>query len=116
MSTGFGSVFAESIFKVKKTKGYPKESGKEIQVYDNNRLYLFLFILIFGLGFLLTRLFSLSFFEGQRYRRLSTENRIREAKVIAPRGIIYDRKGIPLVRNIPVFQTKSGLRYFDQKE
>ncbi len=62
-------------------------------------------ILLISLVFaiLLFRLFHLQVFEGERYRRLAEENRFRIIKIPAPRGIIYDRNGIPLVGNIPNF-------------
>lgn len=39
--------------------------------------------------------------EGTKYRELSEGNRLRILKIPAPRGIIYDRNKIPLVKNIP---------------
>lgn len=49
------------------------------------------------------RLFQLQLYDGSRYRQLSEENRFRIVKIPAPRGIIYDRNGIPLVENVPTF-------------
>ena len=39
--------------------------------------------------------------EGEKYARMAKRNSIREIPVPAPRGIIYDRFGEPLVRNTP---------------
>lgn len=52
---------------------------------------------------LVVRLFQLQIYDGARYRQLSEENRFRIVKIPAPRGIIYDRNGIPLVENVPYF-------------
>lgn len=41
--------------------------------------------------------------EGNRYKQLSENNRLRIIKTTAPRGIIYDRNGTQLVENIPFF-------------
>jgi len=57
---------------------------------------------ILFLGFAL-RLWQLQVIEGDRYRKLAESNRIHTVKVPAPRGIIYDRNGIPLVQNVPAF-------------
>lgn len=52
------------------------------------------------LGF---RLWQLQVLDSDKYKRLSEDNRLRILKTPAPRGIIYDRNGIPLVKNIPFF-------------
>lgn len=50
--------------------------------------------------FVLTlRLWQLQVVRGSEYRELSTENRLRVEKIPAPRGIIFDRNGFPLVKN-----------------
>ncbi len=64
--------------------------------------FLFGAVLLFGLGLLIARLFSLTVIEGENYRKLAINNRLREVRILAPRGIIYDRNGLPLVRNIPL--------------
>ncbi len=60
--------------------------------------------LIIALFFILTiRIWQLQILQGKEYRRLSEENRLHIVKVAAPRGIIYDRNGIPLVKNSPYY-------------
>ena len=49
------------------------------------------------------RLWQLQILEGTQYKNLSENNRLRALKTPAPRGIIYDRNNIPLVKNIPFF-------------
>ncbi|MDA8215341.1 MAG: penicillin-binding protein 2 [Nitrospiraceae bacterium] len=49
------------------------------------------------------RLWQLQILDGDKYKRLSEDNRLRILKTPAPRGIIYDRNGMPLVKNIPFF-------------
>ena len=49
------------------------------------------------------RLWDLQVIKGSKYGEMAENNRLRVVKVPAPRGIIYDRDKIPLVRNIPSF-------------
>jgi penicillin-binding protein 2 len=52
---------------------------------------------------ILLRLWQLQVLEGDKYRQLSENNRLRILSTPAPRGIIYDRNGIPLVKNVPLY-------------
>ena len=55
-------------------------------------------------GFLALRarqLWYLQVLEGGRLQELSDKNRIRIRPVAAPRGILFDRNGLPLVDNRP---------------
>ncbi len=58
-----------------------------------------------GVGFLvlLGQLWYLQVLEGARLRELSEKNRIRVRLAAAPRGVLFDRNGIPLVDNRPAF-------------
>jgi hypothetical protein len=49
------------------------------------------------------RLFQLQILEGQLYRDQAYENRIRTISIPSPRGVVYDRNGVLLVRNVPQF-------------
>ncbi|MGB9911709.1 MAG: penicillin-binding transpeptidase domain-containing protein [Microgenomates group bacterium] len=70
------------------------------------RIYLFYLSLIFGVGGLLARSGELQLVRGYYYQQLAEGNRIKKEIIPAPRGIIYDRKGQPLVRNIPIYRKK----------
>ncbi len=62
-------------------------------------------LLILGiLGLFCWRLWSIQFIQGEYYRTLADRQRLREMYIPAARGIIYDRNGIPLVRNVPSFK------------
>src|SRR5690625_917206 len=41
--------------------------------------------------------------EGEEYLKTSQENDLKEIPILAPRGVIYDRKGKALVTNEPIF-------------
>ena len=51
----------------------------------------------------LVRLWQLQVVRGADFRKASENNRLRIEDIYAPRGIIYDRNGIPLVKNVPSF-------------
>ncbi|MCK7470037.1 MAG: hypothetical protein MZU95_03950 [Desulfomicrobium escambiense] len=57
-----------------------------------------IFVLVLGL-----RLLQLQVIESDKYKRLSEQNRLRILRVPAARGIIFDRNGVALVKNIPYF-------------
>ncbi|MDP1845583.1 MAG: penicillin-binding protein 2 [Candidatus Moranbacteria bacterium] len=60
-----------------------------------------LVILIFFL--LAARVFYLQVVKGAHYSELSRENRTRYLAVKAPRGLVFDRNGKKLTRNVPSF-------------
>jgi len=63
------------------------------------------FLAILGI---FARLFYLQVIQGGYYRYLADNNRTRTVIVHAPRGIILDRNGTPLVFNVPGFRKKVG--------
>ena len=58
-----------------------------------------------AIGFvgLIGQLWYLQALEGGRLQEMSEKNRIRIRPVAAPRGILFDRNGLPLVDNRPAF-------------
>lgn len=111
--TTFGPVFGETILKGRKKIDSFTSTSEDRSTL---RIYIFLVILIAGISVLFIRLFSLTMVSGLQYKRLSQENRIREIGLPAPRGIIYDRNKIPLVRNIPIFKTSEGEIFFTKPQ
>lgn len=67
------------------------------------RSYLFRVGFILGFAILVVQLWSLQVVQGENYRELADANRFRLTQVPASRGIIYDRNGELLVRNLPVY-------------
>jgi penicillin-binding protein 2 len=49
------------------------------------------------------QLWYLQVLEGGRFQEASDKNRIRVRPIAAPRGILFDRQGLPLVDNRPAF-------------
>src|SRR5437764_7984426 len=52
---------------------------------------------------LIGQLWYLQVLEGGRFLDASDKNRLRIRPIAAPRGILYDRHGVPLVDNRPTF-------------
>lgn len=63
---------------------------------------LFLLVVLFSL--LILRLFYLQVLRGSYFKDLSDSNRTRTKILAAPRGVILDRNGKPLVSNSPAFK------------
>lgn len=53
---------------------------------------------------IVARLFYLQVYEADKYRTMSEENRISSRILVPPRGVIYDRNGVPLADNKQNFQ------------
>jgi penicillin-binding protein 2 len=63
----------------------------------------FVFVVFLALCALIGRLTQVQILEGERFAAAARENQIRRIPVAAPRGRIYDRNGVVLVRSRPSF-------------
>lgn len=61
------------------------------------------YLILFGFLIILLRLWQLQLLQGDELRKTSESNRLRIIRVSAPRGIIFDRNGIPLLKNTSYF-------------
>lgn len=113
MTNPFGSIFGEEISHTKSRRIHALPILQDDHEAPRSLLVFFV-ILCFSFSVLFAKLFEVTILQGNTLRHLSVENRIREEKIIAPRGIMYDRNGEKLVRNIPVFKSKSNELYFGQ--
>ena len=52
-------------------------------------------------GILLGRMVYLQLWRGEYYTKQSDGNRLRQSRIIAPRGLIFDKNGKELVNNLP---------------
>lgn len=95
-----GPIFGESIStgKIKRRSYDEKESPRGL------RFYLIPVLIISAIFFIVLRLFFLQIVQGNYYRMLSDGNRKKTILIHAPRGIIFDRNGMPLVYNVPGFR------------
>ena len=62
------------------------------------------------------RLWYLQIINGAELRQFSEQNSIKETKIPAPRGIIYDRNGEVLVENLPGFEVTLSPQYVSNLE
>jgi penicillin-binding protein 2 len=66
---------------------------------ESERIFRISYIVIAAFLLLIMRLWQLQILQGSKYRELSEVNRLRIITIPAPRGILFDRNGIPLVKN-----------------
>jgi penicillin-binding protein 2 len=62
------------------------------------------------------RLWHLQFVRGEYYRDRASVQSTRPVNISAPRGIVYDRSGTPLVRNVPSFDVTVVPAYLPDDE
>jgi len=93
-----GFAFGDHIQTEKINRRHYKEA-----VFRMRPLILLVLIILFS-GILLLKLVTIQILNGEYYRSLSDSNRIRTTIIYAPRGVILDRNGVPLVFNQPGFR------------
>ncbi|MHB1043629.1 MAG: penicillin-binding protein 2 [Eubacteriales bacterium] len=74
-----------------------------------------IFLAIVGAFFLVLviRLGYMQLFQNDRFSTLARENRMRLITITAPRGEVFDRKGVRLVGNQPVYTVSINLGNYD---
>lgn len=76
---------------------------KKTEPYRGWRLTLFQIVVVLAFILLAARTYELQFTQGQQWLELAEENRISRRPIAAARGVIQDRFGKPLARNVPAF-------------
>jgi len=99
-----GVAFGDFIISGKSTR----HTGNFYDEKRNMRGFFLLFCGCLAILIVLFRLFYLQVIQGNYYRYLADNNRTRTVIVHAPRGIISDRNGTPLVFNVPGFRKTDG--------
>ena len=99
------SIEAEEIFlDSKKIKESPESEREKLEFpIKKGRVYFLYFLIAALLLILFIRVVDLQIINGSYWRELAESNRIRSYPIKALRGIIYDRKGDPLLFNKPKF-------------
>lgn len=100
-----GFAFAEHI-KTEKIKRRKYEDDPKSPL--RSRGFLLPVLLIIAAILIVFKLFSLQVIHGEDYKKLSDSNRTRTVVIHAPRGVIFDRNGEPLVYNVPGFRQTEG--------
>lgn len=94
-----GPVFFDYLHTEKIPKRHYREAGEH-----HIRYLLIPLVIVIFLGLLFVRLGYLQIIQGSYYHQLSDSNRIRSIPIHAPRGVIFDRNGNPLVINSPGYR------------
>ncbi|HEY7133332.1 MAG TPA: penicillin-binding protein 2 [Candidatus Limnocylindrales bacterium] len=84
----------------------PYLDGRHEYSRPNTRFLVFGLAMILAIGGLTTRLFYLQIVNGGQFAALSEGNRTASEAVPSARGLIYDRNGVALVKNVPTFAVK----------
>lgn len=79
-----------------------KDTAAERRLFQRRALVVLAFVLLL-LGVLLARMYQLQVIEHDTYTTLSDKNRVQVQSVAPTRGLIYDRNGVLLAENRPVF-------------
>jgi penicillin-binding protein 2 len=70
---------------------------------ESEKISIIIYFVIIVFLLLIMRLWQLQMLQGSEYRKLSEANRLRIIAIPSPRGIIFDRNGMPLVKNSPYY-------------
>jgi penicillin-binding protein 2 len=81
-------------------------SSRKRRIFANQRILILLSVALLVLSLFVLRLWDLQIVRGAEYTDRAVNNRLREEAISAPRGIIYDRTGKPLVVNAPNFEVQ----------
>lgn len=73
-------------------------------------------VFVFLLAIFVLRLFNLQIMRGEEYVARADDNRFDRVSIPAPRGVIYDRNGYLLVRNIPTYNIVITPAYLPDSE
>lgn len=85
--------------------------NEQLQVYQERFRFLYLAVILIGvlLGF---RLWYLQVLQGDNFKRIAEENRLKKVVEPAPRGMIFDRNRKLLLDNQPTFSLVVTPQYF----
>lgn len=99
-----GKAFHDSVISEKRIP--TREVNEDAQIWWLGVGRVLIFVIFFCIAFfiLLWRLFDLTVVRGHHFRNLADGNRTRELIRHAPRGVLLDRTGKPLVTNIPYYR------------
>ncbi|TGN38186.1 penicillin-binding protein 2 [Marinobacter confluentis] len=79
-----------------------KDTAAERRLFQRRATVMLVLVLAL-LGILIARMYQLQIVEHDIYTTLSDKNRVQVQSVAPPRGLVYDRNGVLLAENRPVF-------------
>jgi penicillin-binding protein 2 len=99
-----GKAFSDSVSITEKKATHMSRSQRSSWWLGAGRALIFATILFVAFFVLLWRMFDLTIIRGHEFRTLADNNRTRELIIHAPRGLLLDRTGKPLVANIAQYR------------
>ncbi len=93
---------------------YVSNPDEAKEYWGRYRYFYFGFILVFSI--FTVRLWYLQILSGTELREFSEKNRIKQNKIMAPRGLLLDREGRVMVENLPGFEVVISPQYVDNLE
>lgn len=93
---------------------YVSNPDEAKEYWGRYRLIYLFFIIVFLL--FIFRLWYLQILSGSELREFSEKNRIKQNKILAPRGLMLDREGRTLVENLPGFEVVISPQYVSNLE
>ncbi|MHB8871273.1 MAG: penicillin-binding protein 2 [Candidatus Doudnabacteria bacterium] len=87
-----------ALFQASEPDDYYEGQSEDSRITFYVSIVVLVFLVLFG------RLIVLQIAQGEHFRTLADQNRLRVQAIIAPRGIIYDSQGKQLVENVPSFE------------
>ncbi len=90
---------------------YVSNPDEAKEYWGRYRYFYLTFFLVFSV--FTVRLWYLQILSGTELREFSEKNRIKQNKIIAPRGLMLDREGRVLVENLPGFEVVISPQYVD---
>jgi penicillin-binding protein 2 len=103
-----GHAIGDSVSSGKRPLRVGRKWNSEVDGPGNIFRFSFLRIFLVAIFLILfASLARLQIFQGAYYRGLANGNRIRENILHAPRGVVFDRNGVPLLVNIPAFRLRN---------
>ncbi len=88
---------------------------EEAKSYQSRYKILYVFIALTVITFVF-RLFWLQAILGNELRAFSEKNRVKQNKIVSPRGLLLDRNGATLVENLPGFEAIISPQYIENKK
>jgi len=85
--------------------------NQQLEIYQDRFRYLYFVITAVAI-LLVFRLWYLQILQGEKFKRFSEENRLKKIKIVAPRGMIFDRNRKLLIDNQPTFSLTITPQYF----
>jgi penicillin-binding protein 2 len=92
-----------------------KDTAAERRLFQRRAMVMVVLVLIM-LGILVGRMYQLQVVEKEIYTTLSDKNRVQVQSVAPTRGLIYDRNGVLLAENRPVFSVTLVPERVDQMD